>query len=148
MLTAHERWRLAHTASPTSSRTAPYAPIANVLTVITRIRQGQVPPTLTVADLIRLGVPEGNAPRTLQTLRFLGLAEEDGSHTELVARLERVPEAQYQEFLAEVLRGAYADVFKVINPATSTGVQINDAFRGYQPSRQRDRMITLFLGLC
>ncbi len=50
--------------------------------------------------------------------------------------------------LAEILKAAYADIFRIVDPATATSVQLTDAFRGYQPQKQRDRMVTLFVGLC
>jgi hypothetical protein len=94
-----------------------------------------------------LGIPEGNAPRTLQALKLLGLVSEDGGLSESAERLRRASTDEYPETLAEVIREAYAPVFAVVDPATDTEVRIGDAFRQFDPGTQRGRMVTLFLGL-
>ncbi len=129
-------------------QTAPYAPVANVLGVIRRLRERGLPEVLGLPDLERVGVPEGNAPRTLAALKFLGLVGEDDSRTEAFERLGRAPTNEYPEALAEIVRRAYQPVFTVIDPAEDSEIVLHDAFRHYEPQGQRERMVTLFLGLC
>ncbi len=135
--------------APSSERPiAPYAPLGNLLTVIRRLRERGVPIPVTKEALTVLGIPEGNAPRTLQSLKLLGLVAEDGDLTPAAERLRRASTEEYPETLAEVIREAYAPVFAVVDPATDTEVRISDAFRQFDPATQRGRMVTLFLGLC
>jgi hypothetical protein len=49
--------------------------------------------------------------------------------------------------MAEWLNASYADALTFIDPATATETEVRDAFRGYKPHGQQDRMVTLFLGL-
>lgn len=126
----------------------PYAFVGNVLDVIKRLREVGIPDPLTVAEVTRVGVSEGNASRTVAALQFLGMIDKDGRHTESLKALERAKTEEYPEILAEALRSAYAAIFKVVNPATATEVAIDDAFRGFNPSKQRKRMVSLFIGLC
>jgi hypothetical protein len=127
---------------------APYAPLGNVLTVIRRLRERGIPVPVTKDTLTVLGIPEGNAPRTLQALKLLGLVAEDGGLSAPAERLRRASTDEYPETLAEVIREAYAPVFAVVDPATDTEVRVSDAFRQFDPATQRGRMVTLFLGLC
>jgi hypothetical protein len=127
---------------------APYAPFGCVITVIRRFREKGLPEPLTLQEVGRVGVSEGNASRTLQALKFLGLVDEEGYRTPAFQRLGRVSTGEYAEVFAEIVREAYYDVFTVIDPATATAIEVNDAFRSYHPKAQRARMVTLFKGLC
>lgn len=127
---------------------APYAPAANVVTVIHRLRQRGIPLPVTRESLTILGIPDGNAPRTLQALKLLGIVEEDGQISPSAERLRRASEDEYPEALAQILREAYAPIFEVTDPATDTELRISDAFRQYDPTTQRGRMVTLFMALC
>ena len=135
-------------ATPRDRPIAPYAPLGNVLTVIRRLRERGVPVPVTKDALTVLGIPEGNAPRTLQALKLLGLVAEDGGLSPQAERLRRASTEEYPETLAEIIREAYAPVFAVVDPATDTEVRVSDAFRQFDPATQRGRMVTLFLGLC
>ena len=127
---------------------APYTPFGCVITVIRRLRERGLPETLTIQEITRVGVSEGNASRTLQALKFLKLVDEDGHRTQTFDRLGRVPTSEYSEVFGEIIKEAYGDVFTIVDPAEATDIEINDAFRYYQPQAQRGRMITLFRGLC
>ncbi len=131
-----------------TEKIAPYAPFGCVIAVIRRFRERGLPETLTMQEITRVGVSEGNAPRTLQALRFLKLVDEDGHRTQTFDRLGRVPTSEYAEVLGEIIKEAYRDVFTIVDPAEATDIEINDAFRYYQPQAQRGRMVTLFRGLC
>jgi len=73
---------------------------------------------------------------------------EEGHRTQTFDRLGRVSTSEYAEVFGEIIKEAYSDVFTIIDPAEATDIEINDAFRYYQPQAQRGRMITLFRGLC
>lgn len=129
-------------------KTAPYAPFGCVITVLRRFRERGLPEVLTAQELVRVGVSEGNASRTLQTLRFLNLIDEMGYRTQIFDRIGRVPTSEYAEVFGEIIKEAYRNVFAIIDPAEATDIEINDAFRYYQPQAQRGRMVTLFMSLC
>src|SRR5581483_7211472 len=129
-------------------RSAPYAPINSVVQVIRRFRDRGLPQPLTAQELTRVGVSEGNARRTLTALRFLDLVDGDGQVTPRFESLRRATSEEYPGLLAEVVKDAYEEVFKFIDPTTATDVQVHDAFRHYHPPAQRTRMVGLFVGLC
>ena len=127
---------------------APYAPVDNVLTAIRRMRDRGLPERLGFGELESIGVPPGNAPRTLAALRFLGLVGDDGQRMPAFDRLGRATTEEYPEVLAEIIRAAYAPIFTIVDPAQDGDIALHDAFRQYEPKAQRTRMVTLFLGLC
>lgn len=126
----------------------PYAPIGNVLSVIHRLRESGLPDELSINSIVRIGISEGNASRTVAALQYLGLIDEDGRRTKLMDALERSSSEEYPNVLAEILRQAYSDIFQIINPETDKEFQIIDSFRSFNPSKQRKRMVSLFIGLC
>ena len=129
---------------------APYAATSNVMAVITRKRDRGLQIPIGVQVLETIGIPLGNASRTLQALRFLGLMDDYGHPTEQFEHLCRAGAAggQYQESLREAIRLAYEKVFTIVDPVLDDDVAIQDAFRQFEPSAQRNRMITFFLGMC
>lgn len=128
--------------------TGPYAPVKNVLDVVHRLRDRGVPIPLTVESIQNIGIPTGNAPRTLQAIKLLGLVDAKGQLAEPAERIRRATTDEYPGLLAEIIRAAYVPVFQVVDPAEDGEVKIADAFRQYDPAGQRERMVTLFLGLC
>ena len=128
--------------------TGPYAPVKNVLDVVHRLRDRGVPIPLTADSLTTIGVPDGNAPRTLQALKFLGLVDGKGQLTESAERLRRANTDEYPTLFAEVIRSAYVPVFQLVDPALDDEIKVADAFRQYDPAGQREKMVTLFMGLC
>ena len=135
-------------SQPLATDFAPYAPLKNVISVITRRRQRGLPDPVTLQVLESISIPAGNAPRTLQALRFLGLLRDDHSHTEVFNSLARASEAEYPKLLADIIRSAYHPVFTIVDPATDSDIALADAFRQFRPEAQRGRMVTLFTGLC
>jgi len=127
---------------------APYAPVKNVLAIITRLRERGLPDQLGTQELTSIGIPAGNVPRTLAALRFLGLLDNEGQREPAFERLRRATSEEYPAVLAEILRSAYAPVFTIVDPAQDDEVAVQDAFRQYEPQAQRGRMVTLFLSLC
>lgn len=126
---------------------APYAPYKSVQAVINRYRERGLPDPLTSAELERIGVPGSMSPRTMQALRFLGLLDEGGNRLEPFERLKRATTQEYPDQLAEIVRAAYLGVFQIVDPAQDSDTALADAFRRFEPSAQRDKMIGLFRGL-
>ena len=129
-------------------KNAPYAPFGCVISVIKRFRERGLAETLTIQEIVRVGVSEGNASRTLQALKFLKLVDEEGHRTQTFDRIARVPTNEYAEVFGEIVKDAYKDVFVIVDPAEATDIEINDAFRYYHPQAQRSRMVVLFRSLC
>jgi hypothetical protein len=127
---------------------APYAPTGAVVKTITQFRDRGLPVPLSPKSLETIGVAGTMAPRTLQALRFLNLLDDEDNPTELFQRLKRASTDEYQDQLAEVVRGGYIRVFSIVNPAEDGDIAIADAFRAFEPSKQREKMISLFRGLC
>lgn len=127
---------------------APYAAFKNVNDVIVRYRNRDLPDPLTAGELERLGVSSGMTARTLRALRFLGLVDEAGYRQEPFERLKKVTTEEYPQQLAEIVRAAYLPIFQIVDPAADSDTALADAFRRYEPSAQRERMIALFRGLC
>ena len=127
---------------------APYAAFKNINDVIVRYRNRDLPNPLTASELERLGVSSGMTARTLRALRFLGLTDEGGYRQEPFERLKKVTTEEYPQQLAEIVRAAYLPIFQIVDPAADSDTALADAFRRYEPSAQRERMIALFRGLC
>lgn len=127
---------------------APYAPGVAVERTIDHHRGVGLANPVTYTTLLRIGIKETMVSRTHQTLRFLGFIDEQGTHLPAFDRLRRASETEYPAVLAEVLQAAYLPVFTSINPATADDIQLADAFRGFEPSAQRVKMVTLFRVLC
>jgi hypothetical protein len=127
---------------------APYAPYKSVHDVIVRYRERGLPDPLTPAALGLVGVADGMTARTLRALRFLGLIDEAGARQAPLERLKQATTSEYPEQLAEIVRAAYLPVFTIVNPAEDSDTAIADAFRRFEPSAQRGKMIALFRSLC
>jgi hypothetical protein len=127
---------------------APYAPPKSLMDVIQRYRDKGLQTPFDLGVLGRAGISSGLAPRVLQALRLLDLTDPAGNPTTAFESLRRAPSDAFNETLAEVVRNAYGEVFNYVDPAEDSIEAISDAFRSYSPSGQRDRMVTLFMGLC
>lgn len=126
-----------------------YAPTVAIVRVIERYRDRGLPAPIDADTLVRANLTTDSlAQRTVQSLKLLDLLDDDLQPTADLVALGKVPTDQFKERLAEVLRTAYADVFKFVDPATDSYEHIHDQFRPYKPPSLRDRMTTLFLGLC
>lgn len=131
-----------------AARIAPYGRVEPTLKVIRHLRERGLADPITPAVLERIGTGGATASRSLHALRFLGLIDEGGHHTEALERLRRARSDEYPQLVAQVLRAAYEEVFAVVDPAESTIETLVDAFRAYEPAGQRERMVWLFLALC
>lgn len=127
----------------------PFAPTGAVVAVIERYRDRGLPAPIDADTLVRAGLTtESLASRTVQSLKLLDLLDDALQPTADLVALGKVPSDEFKGRLAAVLRTAYADVFKFVDPTTDTYERIHDQFRPYKPPSLRDRMTTLFLGLC
>lgn len=125
----------------------PYAPAANVLSVIDRARRLNLPPAVDT-DFLRLAdVPEGSLGRVAFAMRFLGLTEANERPTEQLRAIARATDEEYRELFAGIVRSAYAADFQRVNPGEETQAKIVSAFQRYEPRSQTTRMVMLFLGL-
>lgn len=132
----------------TEDRSAPYAPPTVIIDIVSRYRNRGLPFPVNAEVLARAGVSESLIPRTLQSLQTLDLIKDNGNPTETLEGLRLAPEGEYKSKLAAWLKSTYAGIFAFFDPAKDDEVRIRDAFRGYNPIRQQDRMVTLFEGLC
>jgi hypothetical protein len=126
----------------------PYAPTANVISVINRVRTRNLPDVVN-NDFLRIaGISDLLFGRAMQAIHFLSLLDADGRPSDKLRGLASAPEAEYKALLAGIVRDAYADDFKSVDPSKDGQGQIVDAFRKYEPRSQTTRMVMLFLGLC
>ena len=133
---------------PLASTFAPYASSKAVNHVIQRFRDTGLPDPLTLEGLERIGVSSTMTSTTFRAFRFLGFVDEGGNRLPEFEQLRRATAAEYQETLAEIIRRSYIEVFKIVDPAQDTYEQVQDAFRGFDPANQRQKMVRLFLALC
>lgn len=135
----------------TNSDQAPYAPAKAVIRVLETYRDtGFGGGQLDSALMGRLGMGSEVGRRVLQTLRILTLTDADGTPTGNLKAFRQAPTDQYKQVLADLLLDVYSPVFAALGTDLSnkTLVQLEDAFRGYNPATLRRRMVNLFLGLC
>ena len=131
----------------TPDKPAPYAPASAILSLIERHRDKRLPSPIDADVLARSQVSESLVPRTLQALQTLDLIDEGGNPTPVFETLRLAPQAEFQQRLRDWLNAAYADALQFVDPTTADSTSIHDAFRGYNPAGQRDRMVTLFTSL-
>lgn len=127
---------------------APYAPPSAIVAVVEAFRNRTIPTPLTLDTLVRIGITQALAPRTMQALKQLDLLTPEGNPSEELQALRRAASDEFQERFAAILRAAYAPIFAFAEPAEASPERIRDLFRGYEPIGQQGRMVTLFLGLC
>ena len=125
---------------------APYASTGTIIKVIEKHRQVGLQ-TMSLQRLQQIGVTEALAPRTLHALTFLGFYDEEGNVTPEFDALRHAQEHDFKPRLAALLQEAYAPILEVLNPATATPLDVENAFRGYRPTGQLPRMVQLFMGL-
>ena len=133
----------------TADQSAPYTAPKAITDVIERYRNRGLPSPINSDVLMRASVVSKSLiPRTVQSLETLDLIDSEGKPTPNLEGLRLAPEAEFKSRMAEWLKSTYSDVFSFVDPSTDSEVAIRDAFRGYKPVGQQDRMVTLFVGLC
>jgi hypothetical protein len=103
--------------------------------------------SVNLMKLQQVGVTESLAPRTLASLEALGFYDDKGNITAEFDALRKVPEHDFKPRLAALLREAYAPILEVLDPATATLTDVENAFRGFEPTGQIPRMVQLFIQL-
>jgi hypothetical protein len=129
-------------------KSAPYAPPSNVIAIIRRFRERNLPEEIDVDLLLDVGISKGNVHRTLAALQFLGLIAEDGMPLSAFHSVQIATDEEYVNILQGLVQTAYNDVFQIVDPGKDSQAVIDNHFRRYQPTSQRSRMVTLFLALC
>jgi hypothetical protein len=120
-----------------------------MLILLGRIRKGWSPGLIDRGEMERAGITAGNAGRTLTTLQFLGLIDEDNNTTSTWKAIATSTTNDYPKVLEGVLKNAYSSIFELHpNPAEATDIDIANAFAKSEPLNQRTRMVALFRGLC
>ena len=132
----------------TQDKPAPYATTSSILDILSRYRNRGLPFPVNAEVLARVGISESLIPRTLQSLKTLDLINDLGNPTEALEGIRLAPEAEYKKRLEAWLKGTYAEIFSIVDPTKDDSVRIRDAFRGFEPVGQQDRMVALFEGLC
>ena len=132
----------------TKDKSAPYAPAKTIVDILDRYRQRGLPTPIDSETLQRAGVPPTLVPRVAQSLKALDLIDDEGTPTPTFEGIRLAPETEYKRRLEDWLKGTYADVFSFVDPTKDGPDRIRDAFRGYNPIGQQERMVMLFEGLC
>jgi len=126
----------------------PYGPVANIVTVLQKLRTRNLPESINSEYLRDVSIPEGTITRTLTGLKFLGLIDDYGTLLEPLKVIHTSTDEEYKEILAGLVRAAYKDVFNVVDPGQESQDKIANVFRKYLPASQRERMVAFFLGMC
>jgi hypothetical protein len=132
----------------TESGYRPYAPPANVIKLLRRLRTRNLPEIVDPGYLTAVGFSKEIASRVLSAMRFLSLIKESGEPEDALRSLARSTDEEYKQLLEGILREAYRDVFEKVDPSQDQQQVIINAFRRFEPASQHYRMATLFLGLC
>lgn len=127
---------------------APYTAPKAVIDFIEAYRRRGLQVPFTAEVLVKAGVSDTLAPRTLTSLKLLGLVTENGQPTQQLADLRKAPEDEFKPRVAALIQDVYAEVFSYVDPVADPPERIRDGFRSYTPVGQQTRMVTLFLGLC
>ncbi len=131
----------------TESGPAPYAPWTAVERVIEHARDKGLSFPLTTEKVARLGVEDSLSRRTLAAVKQLDLVDDEGLEAPTLERIRLAPTSDLQTVLAEWVQNAYQPIFAHVD-ASDEVQKIADQFRYYEPSGMRNRMVSLFLGLC
>jgi hypothetical protein len=126
----------------------PYAPTANVVGVLQRVRRMNMPSKVSREFLVGAGISENIVPRVAGALRFLRLIDDQDAPSDALRALASGTEDEYKQLLARTIQTAYATDFQNIAPATDSQQKISDTFQRYTPKSQHARQVILLLGLC
>lgn len=127
---------------------APYTAATSAVTAIDAYRERGLGIPVTPEVLVRAGVKESIAARTILSLKQLGLLDDHGRPTELFEELKATrTDEDYRARLQEWLRNVYGDVLQYTNPSEDPPEKVATAFRGYKPEGQRAAMAGLLVGL-
>lgn len=130
----------------TSNR--PYPPPSNVILVLHRLRERNLPERIDSEYLRVAVIPDGTITRTLVAIRFLGLINEANEPTEPLKSIHTSTDEEYQKILSGLIHESYKDIFNVVDPSKDSQDRILNVFKRYKPASQRNRMVIFFLGMC
>jgi hypothetical protein len=103
---------------------APYAEPGNIRRVIHAYRKGELPTPLSPELLMRARVGANAVAETLESLKLLGLVDEDGQPTPAFETLRSASESEFQMRLGEVVRVAYDDLFRSVDPIKDSPAKV------------------------
>lgn len=129
---------------------APYAPPVSVISAVAHHRDRELPTPVTTGVIARvLDSGEALASRVMTALRLLDLIDKEGVIQPAFDEMARATSQEdFRARFADVVRSAYADVLRYIDPATADIGRIEGQFRNYTPRGQVARQAALFRGLC
>ena len=127
---------------------APYSPAKNILTIIDAYRERGLRTPFTSDLFVQLGIGGALAARAMQSLKLLGLLDEDGNPSDAMKGLRTATTDEFPQRFQAAIRAAYEPIFSVIAPETASFEAVRDVFRGYSPAGQLDPIARLFVGLC
>jgi hypothetical protein len=125
----------------------PYPPSSNVIAVLQRIRDRNLPEVIDTEYFRDAGITESLVSRVVFAFKFLGLVEGD-KPTDALVKISRSTDEEYRQILDGLIRSAYREVFEVLDPAMDPPDKFVNFFRRYTPASQRDRMVSFFLAIC
>lgn len=127
---------------------APYTSASAATTALDAFRDRGLGTPVDAEVLVRAGVSETIARRTVKSLEELELLSEDGQPTETFEQFKTIrSDDEYRAALQRWLRDLYADVLQYCDPSVDDAGKVQDAFRGYHPEGQRSAMASLLIGL-
>lgn len=126
---------------------APYAPPSAVLDFLNAAREKDLPTPYTPEVLTRAGITEALAPRVMKALRLYDLVDDEDQPTEQMVELGKTGDDEFKARLGDVIGNAYGDVFQYVDLQNDPLEKVRNQFRHYTPKGQRERMLTLFMGL-
>ena len=94
----------------------------------------------------RFGLDHQAARLVVATLKFLGYLDRWGEPTAALDLYR--PQNDPQVDLARSVRAAYAELFKLLDPATATPAQVADGCKLYEPRGMLREIAALLIGLC
>lgn len=127
---------------------APYTSVSAATTAIDAFRDTGMATPITTDVLIRAGVPETIARRTLTSLVELDLIDDTGNPSPTFEAFRTIrDDDEYRQHVQDWLREVYADILRYADPSTDPHDKVQGAFRGYEPGGQRPSMAALLVGL-
>jgi hypothetical protein len=98
--------------------------------------------------VVRAGVPESLATRTIRSLILLELLNENREPSKQWIDMASIRgDEEYKIQLQNWIRSTYSEILIYCDPSSDSYERISEAFRGYEPKGQRSAMASLFIGL-
>jgi len=131
-----------------TEKKAPYTTTAALIVVMDWFRDRTPTGAIDADTVIRAGVPESLATRTIRSLILLGLLNESREPAQQWMDMASIRgDDEYKTRLQNWLREVYSGILVYCDPSKDSDERISEAFRGYEPKGQRSAMASLFIGL-